>query len=83
LFVVHLNGLDFSGHVGRGKGDNHTSFDGTGFNTTNRYRTDTTNLVDILERKSEGFVGGSTWRFDGVNSIEEGLSFGNTSLGLM
>jgi hypothetical protein len=83
LFVVHLDRLDFGGHVSGGEGDNHTSLDGTGFNTTDRYRTDTTNLVDILERKSEGLIGRTNWRLNGINGVEESLSLGDTSLGLI
>ena len=53
LFVVHLDGLDFSGHVGRSEGDDHAGLDDTSLNTTDGHRTDTANLVNILERKTE------------------------------
>merc|ERR1719213_187958 len=33
-FVVHLNGLDFSGDVDWSEGDDHTWFDETSFDTT-------------------------------------------------
>ena len=71
-FVVHLNGLDFSGDVDWGEGDDHTYeeskipgkrrikkltwFDKTGFDTTNWHCSDTTDFVDILEWETEWFV---------------------------
>merc|ERR1712000_578575 len=54
LFVVHFDGLDFSGDVGWGKGDDHTGLDDTSLNTTDRHRSDTRDLVDILEGKTGG-----------------------------
>jgi hypothetical protein len=80
--VVHFDGLDFSGDVRGGECDNHSSFDDTGLDTADRDSTDTTNLVDILERKAEWFVGGTSWRFDGVDGVEQGLAFGRTALDL-
>jgi len=59
LFVVHFDGLDFSGNIGRGEGDDHTSLDDTSLHTTNGHRSNTRDLVDILERKTEGLVGGT------------------------
>jgi hypothetical protein len=37
LFVMHLDGLDFSGDTSRGEGDDHTGLDNTGLNTSNRH----------------------------------------------
>jgi hypothetical protein len=34
LFVVHLDGFDFSGNTGGGKGHNHTGLDDSGLDTT-------------------------------------------------
>ena len=42
------------GVVGYVQGDDHTRGDGTGLNTTDGHRSNTTNLVNILERKTEG-----------------------------
>ena len=50
--VVHLHGLDFGGEGRRGEGHHHTGFQDTRFYTANRYGTDTTDLVDILEEKT-------------------------------
>jgi hypothetical protein len=33
LLVVHLDGLDFGGDVGRGEGDDHTGLDDTGLDS--------------------------------------------------
>ena len=32
--MVHLDGLDFGGHVGRSEGDDHAALDNTSLNTT-------------------------------------------------
>jgi len=82
LLVVHFDGLDFRGHTGRGKGDNHTSLDDTSLDTTDGDRANAANLVDILEGKAEGLVGGTGGRVDGVNGLEEGLTSG-LGLGLL
>jgi len=83
LLVVHFDGLDFSGDVRGSECDNHSSFDDTGLDTADRDSTDTTNLVDILERKAEWFVRGTSWRLDGVDGVEQGLAFDRTALDLL
>lgn len=83
LLVVHLNGLDFSGDVGRSKVDDHTGLDDTGLDTADGNCADTTDLVDVLEGETEGTVGGAGWGVDGVNGLEEGLAGGLTGLGLL
>lgn len=82
LLVVHLDGLDLSGHTSGGEGDDHTGLDDTGLNTTDRDRANTANLVDILEGKTEGLVGGTDGVVDGVNGLEKGLASG-LGLGLL
>lgn len=81
LFVVHLDGLDFSGDGGGSEGDDHTGLDGTGFDSSDWHCSNTTNLVDILEGKSERLVGGSGRWLDGVDGLEEGLSLVLARLG--
>ena len=81
--MVHLDRLDFGGDVGRSEGDDHTGLDDTGLDSADGHCADTTDLVDILEGKSEGLVGGSGWWVNGVNGIEKGLSLGGTGLGLL
>ena len=82
LLVVHLDGLDFSGDTSGGEGDDHAGLDHTGLDTTDGNRANTTDLVDILERKTEGLVGGTAGGVDGVNGLEEGLA-GDLGLGLL
>jgi len=83
LLVVHLDGLDFSGDTSGGEGDDHTGLNDTGLNTTDWHRANTSNLVNILERKTEGLVGRTGRWVDGINGLEEGLAGGFTSLGLL
>jgi len=83
LFVVHLNGLDFSGDTSWGEGDDHAGLDDTSLNTADRHSSNTTNLVDILKRKTERLVSWAGRRLDGVNGFEEGLAGGLASLGLL
>jgi hypothetical protein len=75
-FVVHLDGLDFGGQVDGGKGDDHAGLEDTSFDSTDRHRSDTADFVDVLEGKSEGLVGGTSGRHDGVEGLEEGGSAG-------
>src|SRR5712671_2148822 len=74
LLVVHFDRLDFSGDVGGSKCDNHSSLYNTGLDTTDRDSSDTTNFVDILERKAERLVRGTSWRLDVVDCVEKGLA---------
>jgi len=69
--VVHLDGLNFSGDVGGGEGDSHTSLDDTGFDSSYGYCADTSDLVDILEGNTERLVGGTLRGLDGVEGFEE------------
>lgn len=83
LLVVHLDGLDFSGHVRGREGDDHAGLDDTSLDTTDGHRANTTNLVDILEGETEGLVGGTDGGLDGVDGVEERLALDNTGLGLL
>lgn len=83
LLVVHLNGLDFGGDTSWGEGDDHTGLDNTGLNTTDWHRANTSDLVDILEWETEWLVSWAGWWVDGINGLEEGLSGGLSSLGLL
>ena len=82
LLVVHLNRLDFSGHVRRGKGNDHASFDNASLDTANGHSSDTTNLVNILKRETEGLVGRTGGRFDGVDGIQKGPTLDGAGLGI-
>jgi hypothetical protein len=83
LFVVHFDGLYFSGDHGGGEGDDHTSLDDTSLDTTDGNRSNTANLVDILKRKTEGLVGGTLRGVNGINGLKKGLARLGTSLGFL
>jgi hypothetical protein len=82
LLVVHLDGLDFSGNTSWGEGNDHAGLDDTGLDTADWYCANTTNLVHILEGKTERLVGWTGWRVDSINGLEEGLAAG-LGLGLL
>ena len=82
LLVVHLNRLDFSGDTSGSESDDHAGLDDTGLDTADGHSSNTTDLVDILEGKTEGLVGGTRWGLDGVNGLKKGFSGGLASLGL-
>ncbi len=75
LLMVHFHGFDFSRNIRWGEGNNHPGFDDTCLDATNGDSTDTTDFVDILQRKAEWLIRGSLWGFDGIDGIEEGLAF--------
>jgi hypothetical protein len=83
LFVMHFDGLDFSGDVSGSEGDDHTSLDDTSFDTTNGDSTNTTNLVHILKRETEGLVGRTLRGVNSINGIQKGLTRLGTSLGFL
>lgn len=81
--MVHLDGLHLGGHVRGREGDDHASLDDTSLNTADGHRANTTDLVDILEGKTEGLVGRTDGGFDGIDGVQEGLALDNTSLRLL
>lgn len=83
LFVMHFDGLDFSGHTSGSEGDDHASLDDTSLDTTDGDCANTTDLVHVLERETERLVGGTDWRLNGVDGVEQGLALDDTSLGLL
>ncbi len=80
---MHLDGLDFSGDVGGGEGDDHTGLNNTGLDSTDGDCTDTADLVHVLKRKTERLVGRSGRWLNGVDSLEKGLPLGDTGLALL
>jgi len=72
--VVHLHRLDLSGQLDWSEGDDHTGLDDASLNTTDGHCSNTADLVDILERETEGLVSGPLWGNDGVESVQEGLA---------
>jgi hypothetical protein len=83
LLVVHLDGLDFSGDVGRSEGNDHTGLEDTSLDTADRDCSNTTDLVNVLEGQTEGLVCGTLGGLNGVNGLEKGLAGGLASLGLL
>ena len=55
-FVMHLDGLNFSGVSWWSEAADHTSLELTSLNTSDWDGTDTTDLVNILEWESEWLV---------------------------
>merc|ERR1712047_142616 len=74
--VVHLDGLDLSGEVDRGEGDDHARLDHSGLHTTDGHCANASNFVDILKGQPEGLVGGPAGGNDGVESLKEGHAVG-------
>ena len=74
LLVMHLNGLDFSGHTSGSESDDHTRLDDTGLDTTDGNRANTTDLVHILKGQTERLVGRTGWWVDGVDGLKESLT---------
>lgn len=81
-FVVHFDGLDFSGQVDWGEHNNGTWLQDTGFNTTDWYRSDTTDFVDVLQGQTQGLVGGAAWGQDGIQGFDQALTIGLAFLAL-
>uniref|UniRef100_A0A1L8EJ06 Uncharacterized protein n=2 Tax=Haematobia irritans TaxID=7368 RepID=A0A1L8EJ06_HAEIR len=79
-FVMHFNGLDFSGDVGRGEDNNGTGFQDTSFDTTDGYCADTTDFVNILQGQTQRLVCGTGGWQDSIQSFDEGLAFSVTFL---
>ena len=75
-FVVHLDGLDFSGQSDGSKGDDHAGLDDSSLDTTNGHRSDTADFVDVLEGQTKGLVGRAGRGNDGVEGLEEGGAAG-------
>lgn len=74
-FVMHFDGFNISGNVSGGEGNVHVRLQHTGFDSSDGDSSDTTDFVNILEGKSQRFVGGSFGGDDGVQSFNEARSF--------
>jgi len=83
LLMMHLNGLDFGGDVGRSEGDNHAGLNNTGLDTADWHCPNTGDLVHILERQTERLVGWAGRWLDGIDGLKESLAGGLASLGLL
>lgn len=74
LGVVHFDGLDISGDAGWGEDDVHGWLHDTGLNTADWHGTDTGDLVDILDWKTEWAVERPLWWLKGVEGLEKGAA---------
>jgi len=52
------------------------TLDGASLDTTDWYSSDTTDLVHVLEGKTEGLVDGARWGVDGIDGLKQGLASG-------
>jgi len=75
-FVVHLDRLHLSGDVSGREAHDHSWLDDTGLDSADGHRSDTADLVDVLEGKTKGLVGGTRGRTDGVEGVDEGQTAG-------
>lgn len=71
LFMVHFHRLDLGFHVDWGEDNVHTGLENSGFHSSYWDCSNTTDLVNILEGKSEWLVNGSFGGDDVVEGLEE------------
>ena len=69
--VMHLDGLDLSGHVHGAESGNDTLLESTGLNTADGDCADTGDLVDVLEGKTEGLLRWAVGRVEHVEGLKE------------
>jgi len=74
LLVMHFDGFNSGGFVRGGEVDIHVGFKNTSFNSSDGDCSNTSNFVDILKRKSEGFFGGSLGGNNLIESLEKSRS---------
>ena len=70
-FMMHLNGLYLSGNTAGSEGSNASGLEDTSLDTTDGHRTDTTDLVDVLEGKTKSLVDGALRGIDRVESVDK------------
>ena len=73
-FVVHFYGLDFGFYHRWGEDNLHASLDLSGLNTAYWNRTDTTDLVNILQWKTKWLVGWALWWLYLVQSFDQAVT---------
>ena len=80
-FVMHLDGLALRLDLGGSKLNEHAWLDDTSLDSADGYCSNTTDLVDVLEGKSEGLVCRSLGGFEGIESLYENGSLVPRSVG--
>ncbi len=71
LLVVHFDGLDFSGKTNGAELNNHAGLQDTSLDTADGHCADTTDLVNILQRKTKRLVGRSLRFLNKIQSLEK------------
>ncbi|KAF4524402.1 hypothetical protein B566_EDAN009318 [Ephemera danica] len=74
--------LNFSGEVDRGEGDNHARFHHTSLHTAHGHRSNTTDLVYVLQGETQGLLGRSAGRKDGIKGLNQALAISIAFLAL-
>jgi len=69
--VVHFDGLDEGFHADGGEDNISVGLEDTSLNTTDRNRSDTANLVNVLKRKTKVKVNGSGRGINGLKGIDK------------
>jgi len=72
--VVHFDGLNISDDVDWGESDAHVWLKDSGFDSSDWDRSDSSDLVDILQRESQWLFCWSLGWVDGVQGLDEGWS---------
>jgi len=72
LLVVHLDGLDLSSHRARSEGNDLVGLEDTSLHTTDGHCADTADLVNILQRDTEGLLNGTDGLGQVIKSLKEG-----------
>merc|ERR1712032_1657800 len=71
LLVVHLDGFALSVKSSGSEADVHARLQNTSFDTADRHRSDTLDLVHVLEWQTERLVRGPLRGLDGVEDLEK------------
>ena len=79
LLVVHLDGLDLSGHLRGGESHGHAGLEDAGLDAADGHCADSADLVHILEGKAEGKIVGALGGDDGVKHLQKDGTLSNSN----
>jgi len=74
LFMMHFDWFTFTSDWNRCKSDVHSWFQDSSFDSSDWDSSNTTNLINILQWKSQWLICWSLWWGDIIQSVEQGLS---------
>lgn len=74
-FVMHFNWFNVTLNIGWGESNIHSWLKDTSFNSTDWDSSNTSNLVDVLKRKSKRFFSWSFWGFNFIKSLDKSWTF--------